>query len=784
MKEGNKKMAKAKNSDKAKGQHSRLTIGLLASSLMDSRTHDIWNGVTDAARERGVNLICYLAGRVEDKEATKGNMRQALVDLVSAENLDGLITFQWWHNREWFESVCHRFRDAAHQPWPIVNCMRLYQGYSGVAVDNYQSMRPVIEHLIEVHRYRRIAYVGVKEGHATAEARYRAYVDVLTEHDISVDQSLVMPPDYAEPWFGGAAGIRYLLDEQKLQPKVDIEAVVFFNDAGALEALDVLQKRGVRVPYDMAVVGFDNIKKCSITIPPLTTAAMPNYQTGKQAVETLLAKLEGEQVSEQVIVPAPLMIRQSCGCLDPSVAQAKVGVITEVTESIEVAISTEREQFLSNMKQAANANLDSVGEWTEHLLEAFVAELTTQPLVEFVDLDASEPTAIFLSTLDEILRQVEQTGGNIDAWQDVLSAMRRDILPYLADTYRADDLWQQGQILASKVIQQAQARKQAQTNQQAATIRHIGLELLTTFDMARLADVLARNLPQLGIPSCYLSLYENPDAPAEWSRLILAYDQRGQVELEEGGRRFASAQLVPEGMLSPEKQYNMVVEPLYFGENQFGFVLFEVGPPEGSVYEALREEISNALQGTLLMQGRQQIEAELEQAYAEVERQVKERTAELFEEIVQRKKAEKDRERLQQEIIEAQKLVIRELSSPVIPIMNRIIVVPLIGSIDSIRARDITRSLLVGISAYRAKVVILDVTGVPIVDSGVANYLYKTIQAARLKGAYTIVTGISDAVAETIVDLGIDWSEITTLSDLQTGLVVALDSLGVEMIRK
>ena len=66
-------------------------------------------------------------------------------------------------------------------------------------------------------------------------------------------------------------------------------------------------------------------------------------------------------------------------------------------------------------------------------------------------------------------------------------------------------------------------------------------------------------------------------------------------------------------------------------------------------------------------------------------------------------------------------------------------------------------------------------------DTGIVNHLNKTIQAARLKGAHTIVTGVSDAVAETIVDLGIDWSEITTLSDLQTGLLAALSSLGVQL---
>ncbi len=149
--------------------------------------------------------------------------------------------------------------------------------------------------------------------------------------------------------------------------------------------------------------------------------------------------------------------------------------------------------------------------------------------------------------------------------------------------------------------------------------------------------------------------------------------------------------------------------------------------------------------------------------------------------ITERKQAEQERERLQTQIIEMQRQAIQELSTPIIPIMDRIIVMPLIGSIDTLRARDITRALLRGISEYRAKVVIVDITGVPLVDTGVANHLDKTIQAARLKGARTIITGVSDAVAETIVDLGIDWGQIETLRDLQSGLLAALNSLGIKV---
>ena len=161
---------------------------------------------------------------------------------------------------------------------------------------------------------------------------------------------------------------------------------------------------------------------------------------------------------------------------------------------------------------------------------------------------------------------------------------------------------------------------------------------------------------------------------------------------------------------------------------------------------------------------------------------------ETYHDQTAQKQAEQEQARLQQQVIEAHRQALRELSSPIIPVIDApgtggIIVIPLIGDIDSQRAQDITRSLLAGITKYRAKVVILDITGVPIVNADVADHLSKTIQAARLKGARTIITGISDAVAETIVDLGIDWSAVRALGDLQAGLVVGLDRLGLKLTR-
>ncbi len=149
-----------------------------------------------------------------------------------------------------------------------------------------------------------------------------------------------------------------------------------------------------------------------------------------------------------------------------------------------------------------------------------------------------------------------------------------------------------------------------------------------------------------------------------------------------------------------------------------------------------------------------------------------------------RKVLEEERAEWQQQVITAQEQALADLLTPVIPILEHILVMPLIGMIDTDRARNIMRSLLKSISDYQARIVILDITGVPLVDSGVANHLNKTIQAARLKGAFTIVTGISEAVAETIVDLGIDWTMLETERDLEAGLKTALSKLNLVIVEE
>jgi PAS domain S-box-containing protein len=129
---------------------------------------------------------------------------------------------------------------------------------------------------------------------------------------------------------------------------------------------------------------------------------------------------------------------------------------------------------------------------------------------------------------------------------------------------------------------------------------------------------------------------------------------------------------------------------------------------------------------------------------------------------------------IQQEIIAAQQAALRELSTPLIPIMDGVVAMPLIGAIDSARAQQIMETLLEGIGSQHAGIAILDITGVRVVDTQVANALIRTAQAAQLLGARVVLTGITPEVAQTLVQLGIDLSAVTTRSTLQSGIAYAL----------
>lgn len=134
-------------------------------------------------------------------------------------------------------------------------------------------------------------------------------------------------------------------------------------------------------------------------------------------------------------------------------------------------------------------------------------------------------------------------------------------------------------------------------------------------------------------------------------------------------------------------------------------------------------------------------------------------------------------------VIRDQQEAIRVLSTPVLQVRERLLILPIIGVIDPQRARQLTEQLLQGIRTNRAKVVVIDITGVPVMDATVANHLVQTVEAARLLGATVIITGLSPEIAQTLVTIGVDLGKMNTVGDLQGGIEEAERALGYRVVQ-
>ena len=582
-----------------KGADRRSTLGFLLANIHIGTGRSLWPAIVKAAERNDVNLICFPGGGLRAPGGFEAQ-RNVIYDLANTASVDGLISWSSTLGGTLEPNVVADFH-RQFKPLPLVSLAQLMPGVPTVLVDSYNGMRAAIVHLIEVHGYRRLAFIRGPERHFYAQERYRAYTETLQAYGIPINTSLITPPMH---WEAGAEAIHLLLDENQLRPRIDFQAVLAVSDLLALEALKALQTRGIQVPGEVALSGFNDSTESRLSTPPLTSVSLPFAEQGTRAVEMLLAQLNGESVSEKVLLPSQLVIRQSCGCPSSAVVQAAARLAAVEGLDFPNALAAFRENALAEMNAVVPEGGGQTAASVKQLLDAFQADLQ------------AAPAGCFIPTLEKILAQAATSGNELSAWQGLISALRRQALPYLAPPARAlaEDLFGQARIVISEATQRMQIYLQWQTERQTALLQEIGQALITTFDIAKLTDVLAESLPRLKIASGYLALYEQPAFSLEYARLVLAYTERGRVSLEIGGRRFLSRQLLPEGMLPSDRRFSFVVEPLYFRDTQIGFSVFEIGPYDGSVYETLRGHISSALKGALLFQDAQQARQTAEKA--------------------------------------------------------------------------------------------------------------------------------------------------------------------------
>jgi signal transduction histidine kinase/DNA-binding LacI/PurR family transcriptional regulator/AraC-like DNA-binding protein/CheY-like chemotaxis protein len=577
----------------------RPTLGFLLASLNTGASRALWPGLLDAAERLDVNLVSFPGGRLSATTAYE-NQRNQIFDLASAECLDGLVTWASSLGGVLGPDETNAFH-LRYTGLPMVSLAQFMEGLPAVVLDSYQSMRALLNHLIQEHGFTRLAFIRGPEEHYYAQERYRAYLDALQSNKLPLDPQLVTRP---LRWESGAEAVKILLDERGLKPGKDFQAIVAVSDMLALWALKTLQANGYDVPGDVAVTGFNNSIEERLSTPPLTTVDLPFYNQGARALELLLAQLKGESVPALITLPSQMIVRESCGCASAAVALASISPNTSKTTQAQ-----SHEECLFEMTQAAGGEIpEALQAGLNTLVEIFSKSLENVSILP-------KERGRFLQTLDHLLNEAMRARLDVLAWNDVISILRHWALSQLTNDVQLtqaeiESLLSQARVVISEAERRAQAYWQWQAERQAETLRETNRALLTTFDVHQLGDVLYERLPQLEIPSAYLVLYDTPG----FSRLMMAYTEQGRVDLDPEGWQFTTKLLIPPEFLPQHRRTSLVVEPLYFQEKSLGYAIFEVGPREGNVYELLRSNLSSAIQGALLFEEIQQARLTAEKA--------------------------------------------------------------------------------------------------------------------------------------------------------------------------
>jgi diguanylate cyclase (GGDEF)-like protein len=577
-----------------RGNTKHLTVGFLCANIHIGVSRTLWPGVVEAACELDANLVCFPGGGI-GVQAGGEAQRNIIYELANAARLDGVVSWATTLGVELSHPAVVEFH-RRFQPLPLITLALPIEGIPSVSVDDYFGMRSAVTHLLEVHRLRRLVMIRGPEGHHSAQERYRAYLDVMAEYGIEINPQLITPP---LSWYEVEAAVRILLEERGLVPGIDFDGIVTASDLFSVSIVKALQARGVPVPGKVAIVGFNNMAESHLVSPPLTTVAPHFHNLGYQGVKELLDMIGGTPPPAHIRLPSGLIVRQSCGCPPQSVIEAALGAQTIARNTNPFGSPAWRAQLIAEMnRQVPEAD------GTEPLLAAFETALKSGAHWDF------------LHTFEAILLQEDARDGDITSWQAVISTLRRHTLDGLdgPTRIRCEDLCGQARVIIGEMAQRAQAYRQLQAERQSETLREIGQALITTFDIDKLAEVLVDRLPQIGISSCFMALYEDPVNPLDSARMVLAFSQNRRMPLPPDGILYPTRQLIPESLL-PDSRFSLMVEPLYFQREPIGFALFGIGPLDGSVYEVLRAQISSALKGALLfreVQGQQRRLAESE----------------------------------------------------------------------------------------------------------------------------------------------------------------------------
>lgn len=353
-------------------QNKHLRIAFYVGYFDSEYVKELHSGILKFCNEHEIELLSFVAGEVGDKEDGMNYQNLAVATHVNSRNVDGIL-FATGTQLKYVgpEEILTYLKSFS--PVPVVSIGYSFPEVPSVVSDCSEDFSKLIEHLIVKHGCKKIAFMGVGKNSQEGNEREKVFRDTLIKNNIPIDEKIIF-----RATFTYVSAYEQISSFFEKNPKKKIDAIVSANDDMAYACIDYLQSKGIRVPEDILVTGFDDNERSSYTIPTLSTVNQNIEQQGYAAAETLLKLINKKRISKLVKIPTKSVCRQSCGCLGLNEAYTADGQATSVKSLAVGAVAEWNEkssQFIHVVHSYSNMMTDMNIDEFRHIILAYCKDV-------------------------------------------------------------------------------------------------------------------------------------------------------------------------------------------------------------------------------------------------------------------------------------------------------------------------------------------------------------------------------------------------------------------------
>ncbi len=576
---------------------SRLTIGFTC--IADFRSfigQEYISGIMKACDDYDINFI-NMSHAIKYSlfdEADFLSHYSKKFRFMKAPLIDGLIT--WASSLAEYlstEELIQKF--SALAPLPMVDIGYLsIPNVTALRIDNSRSMDLIVEHLVKVHSFKKFAFLGT-EASAPHLERLGYFRKALEKFSLDPDSApAFMTKNLTEAEIIRTAEEVYTSCIKDKDEGEKIEAVITSSDIIASTLITVLQKRGVSVPGDVAVTGFNNQYQGIKTSPPITTINLEYFKRGYMAVELLINKIMNPDSEAKLIkVPTSLIIRESCGCFEHEILSV-ASVYDKSPLLSDDASEEEARDFLA-------AKITQIFPKESHKRKKLLEESI------FEDLYAQNRPPKTLCWFREFLNEERNSNFKASECQQKITDIQSCMIA-LAGTnseqrQRMESIVGQIRVLCS-VTSDYESKAHNESPYTFNNITQAAIHFASVTSGNQLKTVLKTNLSDLGIPGIILSLSDNMTTDLEMSNVELIIPEPGELEKNKLPYRINEESSFPKSFFPKKERYSVVLEILYYNERYFGFSFMQMKSKNMALYDSIRTLLCHSLYEIYLKEGR------------------------------------------------------------------------------------------------------------------------------------------------------------------------------------